>query len=114
MPFIGAKVTVSVDKQKEEKLKKRLGEAISTIPGKSENWLMVGIEDNYKLYFRGNQDGESAFVEVKIFGSSTDDVYEKLTAVICEILEDELGIAKDRTYIKYEEIQHWGWNGTNF
>ena len=54
MPFIGAKVTVSVDKQKEEKLKKRLGEAISTIPGKSENWLMVGIEDNYKLYFRGD------------------------------------------------------------
>lgn len=114
MPFIGAKVTVSVDKQKEETLKQKLGQAISNIPGKSENWLMVGIEDDYTLYFRGNQDGESAFVEVKLFGTATNEVYEKLTAVISDIFEEVLGISKDRVYIKYEETEHWGWNGTNF
>ena len=52
MPFINSKVTVKMTDDKKETIKKKFGEAIKLIPGKSENWLMVGFEDGYDLYFR--------------------------------------------------------------
>ena len=114
MPFINSKVSVAMSKEKKDAVKAKLGEAISLIPGKSENWLMVGFEDSYDLYFQGNQDGETAFVEVKVFGSASPDVFSKMTGAICDIYQEELGIPQNRIYVKYEEVKNWGWNGSNF
>ena len=38
MPFINSKVTVKMTDDKKEGVKKKFGEAIKLIPGKSENW----------------------------------------------------------------------------
>jgi len=114
MPFINAKVTIKMSEEKKEAVKKRLGESISLIPGKSENWLMVGFEDSYDLYFQGNKNAESAFIEVKIFGGASSEVYNKMTGVLCDIFEEELGISANRIYVKYEAVTDWGWNGSNF
>lgn len=114
MPFINSKVTVPLTESEKETLKAELGQAISLIPGKSENWLMVGFEDNYPLYFKGKNDSKLAFVEVKIFGGASDEAYDKLTARLCRIYEEVLAIPQDKIYIKYEEAEHWGWNGANF
>ena len=54
MPFINSKISTSVSAEQEQALKTRLGQAISIVPGKSENWLMLGFEPNYNLYFRGD------------------------------------------------------------
>lgn len=54
MPFINSKISTSLTEAQESEIKTRLGQAIQTIPGKSENWLMVGFEPDYKLYFRGS------------------------------------------------------------
>ncbi|MDD6069818.1 MAG: phenylpyruvate tautomerase MIF-related protein [Clostridiales bacterium] len=114
MPFIDSKVSVSISKEQETELKTRLGEAISLIPGKSESWLMTGFQDNYHLYFRGDNSQPTAFVEVKVFGSENPSAFDALTAKICEIFGDVLGIAPDHIYIKYEAVANWGWNGGNF
>ena len=114
MPFINSKVSVAMSQEKKESVKAKLGQAISLIPGKSENWLMVGFEDSYDLYFQGNQDGPTAFVEVKIYGSASSGAYSELTGAICDIYQEELGIPKNRVYVKYEEVANWGWNGSNF
>ena len=114
MPFIGSKITVKISSEKEEIIKKRLGEAIELIPGKSETFLMVGFEDEYSLYFAGEKLEKGAFVEVKVFGKSSKDAYSNLTAQICKIYEEELGIPQDKIYVKYEEVGNWGWNGKNF
>lgn len=114
MPFIGSKVSVKISKEKEEIIKKKLGEAIKLIPGKSETFLMVGFEDDYSLYFGGEKLEKGAFIEVKIFGKSNKDAYDALTAEICNIYEKELDIPQDKIYVKYEEVANWGWNGKNF
>lgn len=114
MPFINSKVSVAMNQDKKEAVKKKLGQAISLIPGKSENWLMVGFEDSYDLYFQGNQDEPTAFVEVKIYGGASAAVFSELTGAICDIYQQELGIPKNRIYVKYEEVENWGWNGSNF
>lgn len=114
MPFINSKVTVAMSEEKKETVKTRLGQAISIIPGKSENWLMVGFEDNYDLYFQGNKRRDTAFVEVKIFGHASKGDYDEMTGEICKIFNEELGIEPNRIYVKYEEVANWGWNGENF
>lgn len=114
MPFIGSKVSVKISKEKEEIIKTKLGKSIELIPGKSETFLMVGFEDEYSLYFAGEKLEKGAFVEVKIFGKSSKDAYEKLTEAICKIYEEELEIPQNKIYVKYEEVKDWGWNGRNF
>ncbi len=114
MPFIDSKVSVKVSKEQEQEIKSRLGRAISIIPGKSESWLMVGIEDEYSLYFRGDDSEPMAFVEVRIFGGPNKDAFEKMTAEITKIYGEVLGIAPDHMYIKYSATTDWGWNGSNF
>ncbi len=113
MPFINSKVTVKISEEQKEEIKGKFGDAVSRILGKSENWLMVGFEDEYDLYFQGNKNGESAFVEVSLFGSASRSAFETMTKEICEIFESVLKIPKDRIYIKYQEIPNWGWNGIN-
>ena len=56
MPFINSKISVALTDAQEQEIKSRLGQAITAIPGKSESWLMVGFEPEYKLYFRGSKD----------------------------------------------------------
>lgn len=54
MPFMQLKTNVAVTEQQETLLKTSFGSAITAIPGKSETWLMVGIEPQYTLYFQGS------------------------------------------------------------
>ena len=114
MPFINSKISVKVNEEQEKQLKQELGEAIRIIPGKSENWLMVGFEDEYKLYFKGDKSEPLAFVEVSVFGSGNPAAFDKLTGRICEIFNNILGIKPDNIYVKYEATSNWGWNGGNF
>ncbi len=114
MPFINSKVTVKISPEKEESIKKKLGDAIAIIPGKSESWLMVGFEDEYTLYFKGAKCEKAAFVEVKIYGTANSQAFDRMTAAICDIYGEELGIPAENIYVTYQAVADWGWNGGNF
>ena len=114
MPFIDSKVSVKVTKEQEVELKSRLGKAISLIPGKSEQWLMTGFQDEYHLYFRGDDSQPMAFIEVRLFGGSDEEAFGRMTTEITKIFGEVLGIAPDHMYIKYSATMDWGWNGGNF
>lgn len=114
MPFIETKTNVAISPIQEKDLKERLGKAIETIPGKSENWLMLNFQERCHLYFKGDGTTPAAFVGVKIFGSTNRVAFEKMTGVISGILQSVLGIEPDRVYVQYEACEDWGWNGGNF
>ena len=95
MPFISTKTNVSVSGEKETQLKERLGQAISIIPGKSESWLMLAIEGDIPMYFRGDASQPVAFIEVKIYGNASPDTYKKMTKELTGIYGDILGVAPD-------------------
>lgn len=114
MPFIETKTNVSVSADQEKALKERLGQAIALIPGKSESWLMLAIEGDVHMYFRGDDSLPTAFVEVKIFGGNNPDAFRRMTAELTDIYRDILGISPDHMYIRYFGSADWGWNGNNF
>lgn len=113
MPFINIKTQEKLSKEKAEKVKSELGSAIEIIPGKTERWLMVSFDAQDYMYFSGSE-SPSAMAEVSVFGKARPEYYEKLTAEICRIINSELKIPSDRVYVKYSEIENWGWNGGNF
>ena len=114
MPFIHIRTNQTIQADKDKILKETLGEAIKIIPGKSEQWLMLSFTENSRMYFRGENQLPIAFVEVKIYGKATAQVYQQMTAEITQILFETLAIPKAQIYIKYEEVAYWGFNGTNF
>ena len=114
MPYIRTTVSKELTESNKENLKTKLGQAIALIPGKSEAWLMLAFEDKTDMYFKGDCSQEYAYLEVSLFGSTSDAAYDRLTAALSEIVNEELGIARENIYIKYEEAEHWGWNGVNF
>lgn len=113
MPFINVKTNAEITKEKETQLKAQLGQAITAIPGKSEGWLMIGIEQGQTMYFKGT-DEPCAMVNVSIYGSASASAYEDLTGRIDDILSSLLGIDKARIYTAYFPTNDWGWNGRNF
>ena len=113
MPYINTIASVGINGLKQQAIKERMGKAIELIPGKTEDWLMLSFRDNVDMFFKGD-DEPCAMCQVKLYGSTSEEHYAKLTEALTDILDDELGIARDRIYVTYEEISVWGWNGGNF
>ncbi len=113
MPFIDSKVTVALTEEKKKVLKAELGKAIEVL-NKSEAYLMVGFEDNYDLYLGGRKLDKGAFVAVSLLGSVASDLSGRMTAEICRIFNEQLGIPGDGIYVTYTGIKDWGFNGRNF
>lgn len=114
MPFIYVKTNADLSDSKKLEIENKLSDAISLIPGKSDRYLMVAVEDKIPMMFHRDTDMGIAFVEVKIFGSSTKDKYTELTQRICEIMNDDANVNPDSCYVKFEEVSLWGYNGFMF
>ena len=113
MPFIDSKVTVKLTNEQKEEIKTELGQLITTL-GKSENYLMVGIEDAYDLWLAGKKLEKGAYVSVSLYGNAPAEAYNRLTGQICALLSDKLGIPGSSVYVTYHPVNDWGWNGRNF
>lgn len=113
MPFIDSKITVPVTVELKEELKSELGKLITTL-GKSETYLMVGIEDAYDLWLGGKKLEKGAYVSVSLYGNAPSESYDKLTGQICNLFAEKLGIPGDAVYVTYHPVNDWGWNGKNF
>ena len=114
MPYVKLTTTAKVDETKAAALKAAFGKAIECFPGKSEAWLMVAIESEQKMWFRGDNSADTAMVDVELLGNVDPAQSEAMTDRVCSILNEILGIAPDRIYVKYTGYRNWGWNGGNF
>ena len=73
MPFINIKTNAALSQEKKGIIKRRLFDCISVIPGKSDRYLMVALEDGLDMAFHRESEANIAFTEVKLFGGSTKD-----------------------------------------
>ena len=111
MPFIKTKVSCQISADQETALKKRFGRAISLVPGKSEDYLLLEFEDNNRMWLRGGHEEPIAYIEASIFGNENHAGYDALTAGITKALTQILGIKPENVYVKYEDITAWGVGG---
>ena len=114
MPYIKLTTTAKVDDESCALLKAKFGKAIESFAGKTDSWLMVAIDDGKRMWFKGDNSADTAMVEVELLGEVNARDSEKMTARVCDILQETLGISPARVYVKYTGYRNWGWNGANF
>jgi phenylpyruvate tautomerase PptA (4-oxalocrotonate tautomerase family) len=114
MPYMHVRTNVTATAAQKTELKQEMGRAVALLPGKTERWLMVDVEDGATLFLAGDGDRPLAMVEVELFGRSSPAAYDALTAEVCHIMEKTLAVPGDGVYVKYAEVEHWGYDGSNF
>ncbi len=114
MPFIDTRVTCSISREAEQRMKSRMGDAIRLLSGKTESYLMLAFTEHAHLWFAGDASLPTAMVEVSTFGGATHQDCEALTESLTRILEEELAIPPARIYVKYAATNEWGWQGEQF
>ena len=74
------------------------------------------ITASQSIVLRSGKAGEAAFVDIRNIGGLNGETNRKLSQQICTLLKDSLGIASDRVYLNFTDVEsgNWGWNGSTF
>lgn len=116
MPVIKTHTSATISPEQRETLKAVYGEAIATVPGKSEQWLMCLFDDKVPMYFAGSDAEPCALIEVSVYARNeiADGVWKRMTEYITPVVSHTLGIDPTHIYISYGSTPNFGWNGANF
>ena len=111
MPLITVKTNIA-DVQSQKTLLKKLSAALATATGKPESYVMTLLDSGVPMTFAGSED-PCAYVEIKSIGALRP---QAMSDQFCNLITSTLGIAKDRIYIAFDDVNasDWGWNGRTF
>ncbi|HBT50970.1 MAG TPA: hypothetical protein DEA49_02490 [Petrotoga sp.] len=112
MPYL--KVTTNKKIDNKEELTRILTKEVAKALGKAETYFMVSLEDTAYIHFQGSSE-LGAFVELRSIGLPESQT-KGLSKELCQLLEQQLGIPKDRVYVNFLDIKNtmWGWKGDTF
>ena len=111
MPMVGVITNVSISGSARAELARGLGEAIQLIPGKSESQLMIKIEGESAIYFKGRDDLPVAYVWTDVSGHADGAAYKAFGAAVTRLLGKVLAIPGGNVYLTVREIPVWVVNG---
>ncbi len=117
MPLIVIKSSApNVSSQTKEHIHEQAEVALSTILGKSRDYVMSILELDSKMSFAGDAATPTSYIEVKNVGRLDPEITKQLSSEITEIISNNLGIKKERIYIEFQQSDRhlWGWNGKTF
>jgi phenylpyruvate tautomerase PptA (4-oxalocrotonate tautomerase family) len=114
MPLLKLETTVVLTEEKRQALLGSLSKIVGETIGKPQQYVMVTVSQA-AMQMSGSP-GEAAFVDVRSIGGLNGDVNRKLSQKVCKLLTDSLGVAPNRIYLNFADIDagHWGWNGSTF
>ncbi len=115
MPLIKLQTSVKCAAETKEELALELSKICAKGIGKPESCVASIIEDDAVISF-GGKIANTAFVEIKSIGGLNSDVNNRLSAMICDALNNILGIPGSRVYINFSDISanNWGCDGQTF
>jgi phenylpyruvate tautomerase PptA (4-oxalocrotonate tautomerase family) len=114
MPLIRIESNQRLSPEAEKTLVKDLSALAADLLDKPESYVMVHLHLDQIMAFAGS-DAPLANIEVKSIGLQTAQA-ATLSKVLCEFLEERLGIDPARVYIQFSAVPGalWGWNGATF
>jgi phenylpyruvate tautomerase PptA (4-oxalocrotonate tautomerase family) len=114
MPLLKLETTVALPEEQGKPLLAALSKAVAATIGKPEQYIMVTISQSAMLM--SGKAGDAAFVDIRSIGGLSGETNRKLSQQICKLLKDSLGIAADRVYLNFTNVEadNWGWNGSTF
>ena len=110
MPYISFKTNHKLTLRQENTIKSKSGELISLIPGKTEKALMIHMEDDQIMYFKG-EETPCMMIEINLYKSAEFND-KKLTEAMIQMIHETTKIEADNIYVIFHEFDHWGLNQT--
>jgi phenylpyruvate tautomerase PptA (4-oxalocrotonate tautomerase family) len=114
MPLLKLETTVALSDEKRKTVLPALSRIVAETIGKPESYVMVTINPSAMLM--SGKSGDAAFVDVRSIGGLSADVNRQLSKKIGTLLNESLGVARDRIYLNFSDVDaaNWGWNGSTF
>lgn len=114
MPYLNLRTNQEIKPEVIKEALSTLSTGIANILGKPESYIMISVEKCTPMLFAGTSDA-CAYVELKSLGlpESKTPLFSK---ALCELIEKEIGIKKERVYIEFSnpERHMWGWDSKTF
>lgn len=114
MPQLRIQTNQQLTGEQRAQLLEQASRTVAEALGKPERYVMVAVEDGAAMIFAGSTE-PLAYLELKSIGLDGSRTPE-LSARLCALMADHLGIAADRVYIEFTDAPRhlWGWNGGTF
>ena len=114
MPYLLIRTNQNVTEAATATLLTRASREVAGLLGKSERYVMVSLEQGQPMLFGGSAD-PLAYLELKSIGLPGGET-ARLSAALCDLLGQELGVPRDRIYIEFSNASGplLGWNGATF
>ena len=114
MPYLKIRTNKSTDDKAGQTLLMKASRLVAKELSKPEEYVMVSLEPPSAMLFAGRA-GPTAFLELRAIGLPAQKTND-LSRLLCELVESELGIPRDRVFINFSDVPAnlWGWNGETF
>lgn len=114
MPFLKIQTNTKLPDDRRDALLRKASRAVAQQLGKPEDYMMVSVEAERPMMFAGTSE-PAAFMDLRAIGLPVGKT-KQLAALLCDLAEAELGVAKERVYINFTDVPAnlWGWNGETF
>src|SRR3974390_1372196 len=114
MPLLKLETSVALNDEKKKTVLAALSKSVADTIGKPEQYVMV--TNSQSAILMSGKAGDAAFVDIRSIGGLSGDTNRRLSQQICKLLKDSLGIAPDRVYLNFSDLEagNWGWNGSTF
>jgi phenylpyruvate tautomerase PptA (4-oxalocrotonate tautomerase family) len=114
MPYLCIRTNKAIDDQPGQALLKKASALVARELDKPEEYVMVTLEAGRPMLLAGNAE-PAAFLELRAIGLPANKTGE-LSRVLCDLVESELGVPRERVFINFADIPAnlWGWNGETF
>lgn len=105
MPFVEVKTSVALNKSQTEKLRDDIRTAITLIPTKTADNMMLQIQSGCDMWM-GDVEKACAFVDIRLYGPSPLESKKAFTEAVIEALEP-YGIEANRVYMNIWQLETW-------
>lgn len=114
MPYLKIQTNLPLSEKAEETVMKSASALVARELEKPESFVMIALQADTPMLFAGT-DEPVAFLELKSVGLPARKT-KALSQVLCELVGQHLGIAKERVYVKFIDVNRgmWGWKGDVF
>ena len=111
MPYISFQTNNKLSKEDKNKIGKKAGELITILPGKVEERLMINVEDDCHLMFRG-ENNPCMMIQVKLFNASSIEAKTEFANKLVNEISLISGVPVSEIFMNYAEYPNWVVNGT--
>jgi phenylpyruvate tautomerase PptA (4-oxalocrotonate tautomerase family) len=106
MPYVHMSIAKKLSEEQKESIKTSIGQLIEILPNKSEKVLMIRLDDDLQMYFRGVEEN-CAYINVCLYMTSPDQKKGEFGSAFVASLSQLAGIDQSNIFLSFSEYGNW-------